>query len=72
MSIQFQHAGWYKTYEEQANEQGMTLGSQAMHYEKARHACNFLVMNGFLTVSQAEDLRKNIERSLMNHLQTMR
>lgn len=69
MPIQFHHAGWNESYEEQANKQGMTLGNKAMYFEKARHAYNFLEMNGFLTKSQAEDLRNNIERSLINHLQ---
>ena len=52
MDVTFVHGAMIATYEEQANNQGFTLGSKAELAEELRHAILILMFNGVLTDAQ--------------------
>lgn len=71
MEIRFYHGICGESYEKQANAQGFTLGEKADFFEKIRHACNFLGINGYLTSSQADSVCRKIQNNLVKELKSL-
>lgn len=68
MEIGFHHGALRKSYEEQANEQGFTLGEKAELFEKIGRSYNMLRVHGYLTDSQADSVCKKIQKNLIKNL----
>lgn len=71
MEIGFRHGAMCDSYEKQANEQGFTLGEKAELFEKIRSSYNLLRIRGYLTDSQADAVRKKIQKNLVKSLKNL-
>lgn len=67
MDITFGYSVFEKTLEEQANQQGFTLGKQAEQFEKIRKSIN---MCGFhvATGSQVDSMFKKLQKKVVKEL----
>ncbi len=63
--IGFHHGALCPSYEEQANEQGFTLGDKAKLFDKIAYSYNLLWIHGFLTDNQADNVCKKIQKKLV-------
>jgi hypothetical protein len=72
MEIGFYHGALCDSYEQQANEQGFTLGDKADLFDKIGYAYNLLRIQGYLTDSQADIVCKKIQKNLVKSIKRMR
>ena len=72
MEIGFYHEALCDSYEQQANEQGFTLGDKADLFDKIGYAYNLLRIQGYLTDSQADIVCKKIQKNLVKSIKRMR
>ena len=70
MEIGFYHGALCDSYEQQANEQGFTLGDKADLFDKIGYAYNLI--QGYLTDSQADIVCKKIQKNLVKSIKRMR
>lgn len=63
--IKLQHGIYPYTYEQQARDQGYTLGKKSEYYERMRNAFNTLRMNDFLTESQSDAICKKLQKRIV-------
>lgn len=71
MEIGFYHGALCDSYEQQANEQGFTLGDKAELFDKIGYAYNLLWIQGYLTDSQADMVRKKIQKNLVKSIRKL-
>lgn len=67
-TVGFRHGALAPRYEEQANEQGFTLGEQAELFDDIAHAYNTLRLEGYLTDKQEDAICKKIQKNLVKNL----
>lgn len=72
MEIGFHHGALGDSYEDQANEQGFTLGDKAELFDKIGYAYNLLRVHGYLTDSQADMVCKKIQKDLVKSVKKMK
>lgn len=71
MEIGFRHGVLCDSYEQQANEQGFTLGDKAKLFDKIGYAYNLLRIQGYLTDSQSDMVRKKIQKNLVKSIRKL-
>ncbi|MCD8198227.1 MAG: hypothetical protein LUE24_13865 [Lachnospiraceae bacterium] len=69
--VSFRHGALCPSYEEQANEQGLTLGDEANYFDKIADAYNLLRMEGLLTDSQEAMICQKIQKKLAASVKLM-
>lgn len=72
MEISFYHGALCDSYEDQANEQGFTLGDKAELFDKIRNAYSLLRVRGYLTDSQVDVVCKKIQKDLVRSVRKMK
>lgn len=70
-TVGFHHGALCDPYEQQANEQGYTLGKEADLFDDIGHAYNMLYIHGYLTDSQADSVCKKIQKKLIRSLKKL-
>lgn len=65
MNVTFVHGAMVATYEEQANNQGFTLGNKAELAEKLRDAILILMFNDVLTDAQRWAAFKRLQKKVL-------
>lgn len=71
MEVGFRHGALADSYEEQARQQGFTLGDKADTFDKIAFAYNMLRIHGYLTDSQADSVCKKIQKNLVKSLKLL-
>lgn len=71
MEVGFRHGALCDSYEEQANEQGFTLGGNAELFDKIAYAYQLLWFHGYLTDSQVDAICNKIHKQLVNNLRPL-
>lgn len=66
--ISFIHGALCDSYEEQANDQGYTLGNKAEMFDKIAFSYNMLRIHGYFTEKQEESVCKKIQKKLVAYL----
>lgn len=72
MEVGFYHGILPKSYEEQANEQGFTLGDKKDKFEEIRKSYNILHFCGYITDSQADKILRKIQKDLVKNLKVLK
>ena len=62
--IGFAHGALADSYEQQANEQGYTLGNDVELFDKIRFSYNMLRIHGLVTDSEADKITHRIHKKL--------
>lgn len=70
-TVGFHHGALCDPYEQQANEQGYTLGKEADLFGDIGYAYNMLYIHGYLTDSQADSVCKKIQKNLIRSLKKL-
>lgn len=63
--IGFYHGVLSDSYEEQANEQGYTLGDKAELFDKIKFSYNVLRVHGLLTDAESDRVVQRIQKKLV-------
>lgn len=68
-AVEFRYGAFGGAIEEQANEQGYTLGKEAEKLEKIRKSINMLGFHGYLPDGQVKKLFDKLHKQIMKSLQ---
>ena len=71
MEIGFRHGALCGSYEEQANEQGFTLGDKAEIFDEIAYAYQLLWFHGYLTDNQVDVICKKLQKQLVKNLKPL-
>lgn len=70
-SVGFSHGMFFDSYEEQANEQGFTLGDNAESFDEIARAFNRLCWHRLLTEKQKDMVVAKIQKKLIKSLKPL-
>ena len=69
--IGFYHGALADSYEQQANEQGYTLGDKAELFDMIAESYNMLRIHGYLTDKQADSVCQKIQKNLVKSIKPL-
>ena len=71
-TVGFSYGALMPTLEEQASEQGFTLGNKADNFEKLRESISWLTFHNILTDSQINMAYKKLQKQVVKSLKPLK